>query len=108
MIPKELPGLRIVYIHDFIVCPGRFIEQCPDLFQIFVYISLFPESRPYGKHQAYVVTVMQLADHFGGMVEVGCIKFQAVPMFAVTPVFPVLYDIIERYLPFTVFFYDIS
>ena len=31
-----------------------------------------------------------------------------VPMFAVTPVFPVLYDIIERYLPFTVFFYDIS
>ena len=106
VLPEDIPCNRIIGIKNLITRPCRFAKQCTDRIQRLIDSRFRSESGPYGKHKMNMVLLMQFINNLTGMIKVCRMESQAVPMRFVSPIFPILHNVIQRNSPFTVFFND--
>ena len=106
VLPKDIPSGGVICVKDFIARPCRFVKQCTNGIQRVINIRFRSESGPYGKHEMYIILLMQLVNNLPGIVKMKRIEGETVPMEFVAPIFPILHNIIQRDSPSAVFFYD--
>src|SRR6185437_7708981 len=98
--PIDVPRYRVIHIigkRSAIRRPGCKMEQHMGGIQFAVLRSLWAETRP-GDNKKVGVHPVDAVDHVGGSRVVDGVEAHGVPVAVLTPILPVLYDHIQRYL----------
>ena len=105
ILPENIAGLRIVCIVNLVTGPGPLIEQGSDRVQGMIDSRFRAESGPYREHVMHVIFRMQPRYPFSRIGKISRLELKRVPMRLVTPILPVLYDVVERNPPVPILFH---